>query len=288
MELAKTVMKRLLRPLTFAVPANPYGTWFSVPIMRGVGGSHRQGSELWMVDALERVFRASGRSGLIDVGVNLGQTLLKLRSFDRSCRYIGFEPNPFCIQFVNEFIALNEIENSTIMPVGLSDRAGLVDFVAESDGDSAASMVRESRPHAVAFRKQYIATLVFDDLAAELEADELPAMKIDVEGAELEVLSGMRGFLRRARPFVICEVLHAFAPAQVEFMRGRNARIMGLLHELDYACMRISKAPGLDSVVGLSPVESFPDDLWDPRTSVAVCDYLFVPRERMSAANAAF
>jgi FkbM family methyltransferase len=241
-----------------------------------------------MVDALARVFRASGRAGLIDIGVNVGQTLLKLRSLDRRCRYIGFEPNPFCAQLVNELIALNALEHTVIMPVGLSNRSGLVEFVAASEGDGAASMLQEVRPHATAFRKQYIATLVFDDVAADLDIDGIPAVKIDVEGAELEVLSGMRSFLGRARPFVICEVLHAHTPAQIELKRTRNGRLLDLLHELDYVCMRIQKGERLASVTGLKPIEVFPDDVWDPRTSGAVCDYLFVARERLDAATAAF
>ena len=286
-EPTKTVLKHLLRPFNLVLPASPYGTRFKVPVMRGIGGSHRTGSEPWMVDALARVFRASGRAGLIDIGVNVGQTLLKLRSLDRHCRYIGFEPNPFCAQLVNELIALNDLQNTLIMPVGLSNRAGLVDFVAESEGDGAASMMREVRPHTSAFRKQYIATLVFDEIAADLDVDEIPAVKIDVEGAELEVISGMRGFLRRARPFVICEVLHASTPAQIEFKRARNDQLMHLLREVDYVCLRIQKGERLASVTGFAPVERFPDDVWDPRASAAVCDYLFVARERLDDAMAA-
>src|SRR2546423_15720410 len=94
----RTALKRLLRPFILVLPVRAYGARFKVPILRGVGGSHRHGSEPWMVDALARLFALAGRPGLIDVGVNIGQTPLKLRSIDRDRRYVGFETNPFCIQ----------------------------------------------------------------------------------------------------------------------------------------------------------------------------------------------
>src|SRR5919205_552723 len=74
----------------------------------------------WMVDALARLFALAGRPGLVDVGVNIGQTLLKLRSIARDAPYVGFEPNPFCIQFVNELIALNGFDRCVLLPVALA------------------------------------------------------------------------------------------------------------------------------------------------------------------------
>ena len=284
----KATVKRLLRPFNLVVPASVYGTRFRVPIIRGVGGSHRQGSEPWMIDAFGRLFRVAGRAGLIDVGVNIGQTLLKLRSIERHCRYVGFEPNPFCIQFVNEVIALNGFDDCVILPVALSTRAGLIDFIADSEADSAASMVQDLRPGKARLRKQYIAMLAFDDIAADLDLAGIPVVKIDVEGAELEVLGGMRGFLRSHRPWVICEVLHAHTAAQLGFVGRRNAELMALLREVGYAVYRIVKGERMASVTGLIPVDAFPEDVFDSRVSPAVCDYLLVPQERAGDTVAAF
>ncbi|HEX6708146.1 MAG TPA: FkbM family methyltransferase [Albitalea sp.] len=284
----KATVKRLLRPFNLVMPTHAYGTPFRVPILRGVGGSHRQGTERWMIDAFQRLFRLSARAGLIDVGVNIGQTLLKLRSIDRHCRYVGFEPNPFCIQFVNELITLNGFEQCELLPVALSTRAGLVDFIADSEADSAASMVQELRPGRRRLRKQYIAMLPFDDIAAGLDLAGVPVVKIDVEGAELEVLGGMRGFLRASRPWVICEVLHAHTAAQLDFVGRRNAELTALLGEARYDAYRIVKGEWLASVSGVERVSEFPREAYDPRISPAMCDYLLVPRERAGDTEAAF
>jgi FkbM family methyltransferase len=284
----KATVKRLLRPFNLVVPAHVYGARFKVPLIRGVGGSHRQGSEAWMVDMLQRLFAASGSSGLIDVGVNIGQTLLKLRSIASDSRYVGFEPNPFCIQFVNEVIALNGFGHCVILPVALSTGPGLIDFVADSEADSAASMVEDLRPGKPSIRKQYVAMMAFDDIAAGLDVAGIPVVKIDVEGAELDVLTGMRRFLRESRPLVVCEVLHAHSAAQIPLMHGRNAALIALLAELRYAAYRIRKTEGAASVAGLEPVVQFPDEVFDPLASPSVCDYVFVPAERTEPTLAAF
>jgi FkbM family methyltransferase len=284
----RAAVKRLLRPFNLVVPVHVYGTRFKVPILRGVGGSHRRGSEPWMVDALRRLFALAGRSGLIDVGINIGQTLLMLRSIDRDARYVGFEPNPFCIQFVNELIALNGFDRCAILPVALATTPGLIDFIADSEADSAASMVQALRPGKPSIRKQYVAMLRFDDIAAGLDVEGLPVVKIDVEGAELDVLMGMREFLRTGRPWVLCEVLHAHSGAQLELMRTRNAALMSLLADVGYAAHRIVKDAPQARVTGLEAVDRFPDAVFDARTSPLVCDYLLVPNERVAGTRAAF
>jgi FkbM family methyltransferase len=284
----KNTVKRLLRPFNLVMPTAAYGARFKVPLMRGVGGSHRSGSEPWMVDALARLFLLSGRAALIDVGVNIGQTLLKAKSIDRLCRYVGFEPNPFCIQFVNELIALNRFEHCQLLPVALSAQPGLIELIADSDADSAASMVRDLRPGKRPLRTQYIATLVFDDVAHPLGIEGIGVVKIDVEGAELEVLSGMTRFLQQHRPLVTCEVLHAHTAAQLGLMHERNLRLRSLLERSSYAPLRIQKDAGQTRVTGLAPIADFPDEVFSHRSSPAVCDYLFVPRERERETVAAF
>ena len=47
----------------------------------------------------------------VDIGMNIGQTLLKVRSMDQHIPFIGFEPNPICVSYLYKLIQLNQIEN---------------------------------------------------------------------------------------------------------------------------------------------------------------------------------
>jgi FkbM family methyltransferase len=278
-------VKRLLRPFSFSIRATLHGRRFQIPVIHGVGASHRHGTEPWMIDALRKLFRLSGEVGLIDVGINIGQTLLKLRSFEDSCPYVGFEPSPFCVLYVTELIERNRLRNCTIVPVALAGKAGVATLQTTQEGDSAATIVEGLRGEIPAPHSQYIATLRFDQVSLDL--DRIPVVKIDVEGAELDVLSGMEQFLCERRPFVLCEVLHAHSADQLEAVGRHNRELTRLLDGLGYDVLRLCKGPRSTEVLGVEAVDEFPDETYR-RESQWLCDYLFAPTERVADAIRAF
>jgi FkbM family methyltransferase len=282
---SKARIKRLLRPFSFSIPATLNGRRFTIPIIRGTGASHRHGTEPWMIGALQILFELSRRSGLVDIGINIGQTLLKLRSFDETCPYVGFEPNPFCVLYVKELIARNKLQNCTVVPVALAAKAGLAGLESASEADTGASIIEGLRGEQSHTRTEYIATLRFDQVPAELTS--APVVKIDVEGAELDVLTGMAGCLGGLRPFILCEVLHAHSLDQLALMEERNVALMRLLTSHRYDALRLLKDDQWASVVDIEPVTAFPNETyrWN---SQSVCDYVFTPKERTAELLKAF
>src|SRR5450432_1131388 len=94
------------------------GKKYRIPILNGIGLSNLVTTEEWMKALIITILKIK-KGIFIDVGANIGQTLMKLRSFS-SVRYIGIEPNPDCIVYLERLIHLNNIEDCTICPVGLS------------------------------------------------------------------------------------------------------------------------------------------------------------------------
>ena len=268
----KNVVSALLRPFNFSTTAVVDSHKYKIPIQRGIGRDLRSASEPWMSDLLRRLFSLGAAPGLVDVGVNVGQTLLKLKSIDPKLRYLGFEPNPFCISLVQELVKLNGFVDCELAPAALSDRAGLISFVASSESDSGASMITTLRPDKKVHRKQWIAALVFDNL--DVDVSSMGVVKIDVEGAELFVLQGMKQFIERVRPYIVCEVLHAHSALQLNDSAARNEQIFELASQTNYTVCRIRK--GADRVAALEHIRKFPDLVWD-QNSPAVCDYLLIP-----------
>jgi len=71
--------------------------------------------------------------------------------------------------------------------------------------------------------EQTIVALTLDWL---LEFAPAPSViKIDVEGAELEVFRGARKLFETGRPVVLCEVIPETAPAVTEFLASHGYRI---------------------------------------------------------------
>jgi hypothetical protein len=156
---------------------------------------------------------------------------------------------------------------------------------AAGDADTSASIVEGLRGEQRHTRTDYIATLRFDQVPPELTA--LPVVKIDGEGAELDVLIGMESCLDTVRPFLLCEVLHAHSPDQLALMAQRNGALMELLASHRYQVLRLRKDDRWMVVVGVESVRSFPDETyrWD---SQAVCDYVFTPNEHAAELLQAF
>ena len=147
----------------------------------------------------------------IDVGVNVGQTLMKVLSVDRSRRYIGFEPQIGCSYFVDQFIRLNGLRDAMILPIALSDSNHILTLYSHGQYDEMATTVDGHDVRDIhRLEASRVQARIGDEVLRELGVEEICAIKIDVEGAELNVLNGLLDTLRVKRPPLIFEVLPNF------------------------------------------------------------------------------
>ena len=106
---------------------------------------HRLG--LWKryersMDGLFRLRLQEHPGTFLDVGVHLGQTLLKVKSLSPSTPYVGFEPNPICVNLARQAARRAGLSDTRIIPVGLARETGILPLLARGgDTDSAASTV---------------------------------------------------------------------------------------------------------------------------------------------------
>ena len=211
----------------------------------------------------------------MDVGVNLGQTLIKLRAIDASRRYIGFEPNPSCAHYAQELIRVNRYANCTIVPAGLFLTSGVLTLhrFGQSVADASASLLREYRPAANVIATQLVPVFTYSDVAHVIGDERVAAIKVDVEGAELEVLSALKPRLDRDRPRVIVEILPAYKAANEDRNRRQQA-IASLCKEIGFSIFQIIKDPD-GGYLGLRAIPAF-----EIHSDLEQCDYVLVPTER--------
>lgn len=263
-----------LRRINYARTLRIRGVRIKAPSIYGI--ACRQ-SESWMVDLLATVL--DQRPGaFLDVGVNVGQTLVKVKAIDPDREYIGLEPNPVCVFYTQNLIRWNAFERCTLLPVGLftHDSVLALDLFAEDDvADSSASMISHFREDSVVHSSVFVPVFRFDSLAKILGDTVVGVVKIDVEGAELEVLKSLLQLIRRDRPAILIEVLPVYSQDNT-FRRERQDELETLFADAGYALHRVGKTSS-GAYAGLEPIEAI-----GIHSDLTKCDYLALPRGQMA------
>jgi FkbM family methyltransferase len=181
-------------------------------------------------EAVDKALLASVQPGDIvwDVGANIGHYSVKLA--DRvgdGGRVLAFEPSPSNLERLRA--TTSAYSNITVMQIGLSSTAGRAHFVQGEDQIGATS--RLSRPSETAEANAVEVELTRGgDLVASGAVPQPDAIKIDVEGHELEVLEGLSEVLTnpQLRALVIevhfgllAEAGRASAPKDIERLLER-------------------------------------------------------------------
>lgn len=204
---------KLLNYLNLTIKIKSYNSVFKIPIINSVGFQNIRTTEQWMLDLLKLIIPISTNKNFVDVGVNIGQTLLKLRAVDKEMNYIGFEPNPSAVYYTNQLIKVNKFKNTSLIPVGLSDKSAVLTLKIynNSDVDPSASIISEFRPTEKVIEEKYIPVFNINDITTlQSTLHQTSILKIDVEGAELEVLQSMKPILEIAFPLIIMEILPVY------------------------------------------------------------------------------
>jgi len=171
-----------------------------------------------------------------DVGANQG-----VFSFAASARagrggsVFAFEPDLFLVDLLRRSRASGSHMGAPvhILPIAVSDHDGMEEFQIASTDRALNHLSRVGgNPHAGSARERtLVMSQSLDGLMTVVPRPDL--IKIDIEGAELELLRGGQEFLRAVRPVLILETAMQYRPAVGE-----------LLRELDYSIFEVHS--GLD------------------------------------------
>jgi FkbM family methyltransferase len=141
-----------------------------------------------------------------DIGANFGRYTCTIGKIHSGISITAFEPNPKTAHILKYNISENDIGNSNVYEFAASDFEGRIDLVLDeglerarlksSDSDSSAEVSVEA--------------VRVDHFIKANNLAKPSVVKIDVEGAELRAIRGMRQLLRRPEcRLVYCEV-HPF------------------------------------------------------------------------------
>jgi FkbM family methyltransferase len=198
---------RWLRALSdIPVPVKlPFGSWW---LARNdhVGKPIREGKfervELEFVDR----FIQPGMT-VLDLGAHHGlYTLLASKRVGVSGKVFAFEPSPRERKALRRHLMLNRCRNVIVERFALGNENRDSDFYVVEDWAAGCNSLKPPDVHASTSRTR-VAVARLDDWLAEHTISNVEFIKLDVEGAELDVLRGSETLLSRApRPVILAEV----------------------------------------------------------------------------------
>jgi FkbM family methyltransferase len=148
---------------------------------------------------MDRVMRRGAL--VVDVGASIGyNTVYASRRVGPTGRVVAIEPAADNLGVLRENIATNDLGNVVVRPVAAGRAHEVRDFFLRGETSAVNSLFPQS-VYAAVTRIEQVQVAPLDDL---VEGD--PALvKIDVEGAELDVLGGMTRLLERSALQLIVE-----------------------------------------------------------------------------------
>lgn len=161
------------------------------------------------------VSRMDQYDAIIEVGSNIGIYTLffgqVFKTKGKTGPIFSFEPSLQAYERALKNLELNELENVNIYNAAIGKVSGLVPFYEPHGHLTNGSLCRE---FAEIFSEEiainYVLCLNGGEMTKLFEAGQKILLKIDVEGAEVEVLESLRELICTCRPDVILEVLDLF------------------------------------------------------------------------------
>jgi FkbM family methyltransferase len=183
---------------------------------------------------------------ILDCGSNIGMSILYFKELYPRAHVIGFEPDPTIFPFIKENIINNNIEGVELFQKALCQEPGYSKFL--SDGKYG-SFLLEKEPDNIP--PEWFLYNVQGLTLKEFLSDPVDFLKMNIEGAEWEVLADTGENLRQIREMVI-EYHH------LPHLPRTLHKILSLLYSLGFDYLINDNAS--DEKIGLHPSSRLKSD----------------------------
>lgn len=196
-------------------------------------------NELPVQQALALHLQAGGV--FYDVGANIGfLSLIGARLVGSAGRVYAFEPVPANAELVRRNAALNGFSQVEVVEKALGRRSGQAELALAAYSGGAVLAEVGTPPDRAGMMTVALASI--DDLVDVAGLAPPALVKIDVEGAELEVLMGMERTLATHRPVLLCEI----DDAEPAGLQRKQAAVQAWLLSRHYHCSELPPSyPGM-------------------------------------------
>ena len=193
----------------------------------GVFFVRRNSADLWMLSTLGefdmRKYFSLSEGTFLDIGANVGKySIIISKQIKDKGKVFSFEPEPSNLIALKRNIKLNKAKNITIIPFACSNKKAKLEFYLNENNSGGHSLVNKSN------NKISVDADTLDNIIKENNIKNIKLIKIDVEGAEMQVFEGAKETLKKYHPKIIFET---------DF----PGKVFPLLKKLNYEIKQISK-----------------------------------------------
>jgi len=143
-----------------------------------------------------------------DCGAHIGEyTLLFSKLVGPEGQVHSFEPDVRILPYLQENVAMNNLQNVVLNNVALSEKEGAAGFALQPD-PTMSSLTSLTDMETQGFEEISIPTIIIDAYVLSKKLPCVDALKIDVEGAEAMVITGAFRLLSELKPglvFIECD-----------------------------------------------------------------------------------
>ncbi|MCJ7634361.1 FkbM family methyltransferase [Candidatus Bathyarchaeota archaeon] len=164
----------------------------------------------------------------LDVGANVGYYSLAAASRYPGCRIIAVEPCSWTFKILKRNIELNSFINISPHRTALSDYEGEARLKLNYSGKEGFNTLgRSTHRYSLVVGEETVPVVTLDSFISRLGLGKLDFMKVDVEGAELQVFGGAREILSEPdAPIILYE-------SQLQSTKGFGYHPVEILKLLD-------------------------------------------------------
>ncbi len=146
-----------------------------------------------------------------DIGANIGyHTLIMAHSVNNGGLVYAFKPIPEVCEVLTRNAQINNLHNVVVVNKVVSRESGTLSLIRNIDIDQAILSAETKKKNPLRETITCAATTIDEFVAAGNRSPSF--LKIDVEGAEVDVLAGSIDTLKKYHPIIVCET-HGVARA---------------------------------------------------------------------------
>jgi FkbM family methyltransferase len=170
---------------------------------------------------------------VVDVGANIGYICLTAaRLVGDEGRVLSFEPTPAVAQRLRENILLNGFSQVTVVEAAVSSAPGTLRFY-KSEDDPEANTLFSNHDNFIT-----VPGVTLDDTLGQIGMSRVDLLKVDAEGAELDVFRGASGLLSSSNPPCI---LFEANPITLAAAGSSVNELLALISSYGYTCAELER-----------------------------------------------